>query len=845
MGGLRQRKIGKVIIGILILGLVVSMFFCFSMQNKQRILRQNENYVQDNAVQTADHIDDILQRSLKDIETISCLFGETLDEPVVTPDDLKELTEKSYFDYIRFTDLDGNNVTADGRTSDATDREYFQEGIAGKTGMSVTMRSRITNETLVNFYTPLRYKGEIIGVLRGVYLAEKRMQQLLVSSFFGEEAAAFLCLPDGTLIAGNGETDELPEDFQSVLRSGQYVDESCVADIEEAFETGKSTGFTFHTEYGTGNGYILKLESADWILVQTFPAKVTDAMYTEANNAGVILEASLVVLFLIYLVILIVSNHRQKKNLLEENRDMHYVVEGIPKLYDKFILVDLENGTYRYLMNHESGYRNLPVEGKYELLRRSVLQNVRDEDEKEQLGNFLNPDVIRKNVDINTHDIRMDYRTGKNADEWRRVNIVCLERKEDIPVKVLLARQNITEVKQAEIEKQNVLKEAMEAAENSNRAKSTFLFNMSHDIRTPMNAIIGFTNMAMKKTDDAETVRNYLDKIQRSSDVLLKIINDVLDMARIESGKSMIRLSPGNLQTEAESIRDMFAESMKEAGLTFSVEIDLQDSFVMFDKLWLSKIAINLINNAQKFTPRGGSVFFGIRQLGYVKDGAAEYEMTVRDTGIGMSEEFMSRMFEAFERERTSTVSGIQGTGLGLSIVKSLVDMMGGTIRVSSKQNVGTELVICLTMQVLQEEVEVKEPLSSAAIDCTGKRVFLVEDNELNREIAIEILKEEGFLVEEAEDGLKAVDRMKEVSAGYYDVILMDIQMPGMDGYEATRKIRAMEDTDKAKIPIVAMTANAFEEDKRAAMDAGMNGHIGKPVDVEKMRKVLAKVLKV
>ncbi len=388
------------------------------------------------------------------------------------------------------------------------------------------------------------------------------------------------------------------------------------------------------------------------------------------------------------------------------------------------------------------------------------------------------------------------------------------------------------------------LREALAAAEEASQAKSVFLFNMSHDIRTPMNAIIGFADIAEKHLEEPEVVGNAVRKIKTSSNILLKLINDVLDLARIESGKTKLDLQPLDLLEEQKSIQLLFGEDMRRAGIKFMVEQDVRNPYVLCDSLRLNQISINLLSNARKFTQRGGKVVYRLVQQGEPRDGYAVYRMIVKDNGIGMSREFQKRVFERFEREQTSTVSGIQGTGLGLSIVKRIVEMMNGDIAVESETGAGTEFTVTLRLQVTDEDaVRPKYGPEDGRAGFAGRRILLVEDNELNREIATELLSEEGFAVEEAEDGTVAVKMVAEAPPGYYDVVLMDIQMPVMDGYTATQEIRRLDDPARARVPIVAMTANAFEEDRKKAFEAGMDGHVAKPIDIGRLLDTLEEIL--
>ena len=395
------------------------------------------------------------------------------------------------------------------------------------------------------------------------------------------------------------------------------------------------------------------------------------------------------------------------------------------------------------------------------------------------------------------------------------------------------------------LEQKNVaLQLAVQRETKANLAKREFLFNMSHDIRTPMNAIIGFTALAQTHIDDRGQVEDYLKKISVSSQHLLSLINDVLDMSRIESGKVTLEAKPVHLPELVHELRDIVQAVVSEKDLSLTLDtVGVENEDVIADPLRLEQILINVLANAVKFTPDGGQIGLWIVQKDTAPAGYADFEFHIKDNGIGMSEEFQKHIFEQFARERTSTVSKIQGTGLGMAITKSLVDMMGGRITVKSEQGKGSEFTISLRFPIGEAKTEQTPPAAKASASA-GKKLLVVEDNELNLEIASTLLKEAGFEVDTAENGKIAVEKVEAASADRYDLILMDIQMPEMDGYEATRRIRALPDTKKAALPIVAMTANAFEDDRKNALRAGMNGHIAKPLDIQKLFQVLSELLK-
>ena len=422
---------------------------------------------------------------------------------------------------------------------------------------------------------------------------------------------------------------------------------------------------------------------------------------------------------------------------------------------------------------------------------------------------------------------------------------VAFVHKSDGTRAAIVATRNVDALIKKERLQEMELQKAYIAAEAASKAKTDFLFNMSHDIRTPMNAIIGFTTLLEKHLDDKEAMQNYIAKIKTSNEFLLSLINNVLEMARIESGKEHLDESHENVHEFLQSVFILFDSQMQQKDVKFIKAIQVEHPDVIFDQTKMREILLNILSNALKYTLPGGTVTISITELPQDSPEYATYQTIIQDTGIGMSEEFLPHIFEDFSREHSSTESKVSGTGLGTAIVKKLIDLMQGTITIESELGEGTKITFTMRHKIVEPKKtkQIRKRKKQYPVqDFTGKRILLAEDNELNAEIAIAILEEAGFQIECAEDGIICIDMMEKASSDYYDLILMDIQMPNMNGYKATQIIRRLPDKKKATIPIVAMTANAFEEDKKNAFKAGMNGHIAKPIHVEELFDLLGEL---
>ncbi|MDE6733389.1 MAG: response regulator [Oscillospiraceae bacterium] len=1110
---------------------VILLFWWYSSANRDRIEKQNLNYALDSARQTAERIDGEFQTAVQRIRTYSYIASVSMTSSDITPQMLRDMENSSAFDKFYYINKNGDNLSSDGKILNVSDRNYFKKGISGERGMEVVRDFRFTDDSMIVFYSPLMRGEEIVGLFAGAYRSEDYLEEMLETSYFGEPADVYLCGSDGIVIASTKNASE-GGDFErplvDILRAKDILDKNAAEGARDIFsKTAEGGAFFCSKKHTADNISILYIPDTEYVLVQMFPRAVSREMISSANRAGMFLQLSLVGLFVIYILFIVIQSRRDRVRLERENTEMGYVTSGTSALFNRFVLVDLENSTYRFLLGTSSLDKSFPTSGKYSDYITYRCAGMADEEDKQNFTRYLSEEYIVEEFDAGVADIQYEYKLWAGHEtRWEHLNIVCLERDENGKAKKLLfLRQDITRLKERELkdkaslalavrkerqyitatmsdalcnyeinltrdlltqdiiyqydgksydllelvglkapcsanewferwkkfvdadsledyaagasvpyllelyaegkresvieywrsfdsgkklcirqsffmttdddtgdvmamviikeitgqvlkqrEQMQALQDALMQAQRANTAKTTFLNNMSHDIRTPMNAIIGFTNIALNHIDNKEQVLDSLQKVLSSSNHLLSLINDILDMSRIESGKVQLKEQECSIPELTHNILNIIQPQVKAKQLELFIDtVDVVNEDVIADSLKLSQVFVNLLSNAVKYTPAGGKITFRIIQESTFRHGRCDYTFIIKDNGIGMTPEFVEHIFEPFEREASVTKTGIQGTGLGMAITKNIVDMMNGEIIVNSEKNKGSEFIVKLNLKLgdaekaaakikeleglralvvdddadscesvtrLLEQLGMKaesttspnealkraeenpydtyiidwqmpelsgvetarrlreisenasiivitaydwsdiaqaareagisafcaKPLfmsdlksallalnspaeeqtdekTWANVDLGGKRVLLVEDNEINREIAEVILTEMGLTVETAPDGTDAVAMFEKNPAGYYSAILMDVQMPIMDGYEATRTIRANPRPDAQTLPIIAMTANAMEEDKENALTSGMNAHLAKPIDTNLLLEVLQKYI--
>ena len=539
-----------------------------------------------------------------------------------------------------------------------------------------------------------------------------------------------------------------------------------------------------------------------------------------------------------------VKAKEKKEQEIELQRE---IIEGLGKEYFSVLAVELDKD--RVLSYRESGENGKIISdfcrkcgNRWSKIIPSYAEMMVSDNTNGEFENQLGLETLRSQEKDYSMTYEFKLETGIN---YHQVRVAFVKKKDGTRMAVVGTR-NIDSLIKKERMQEEKLKKAYVAAENANKAKTEFLNNMSHDIRTPMNVILGYNQLMKSQLTESKQL-DYQKKIEQSGKLLLAIINNVLDMARIESGKIKVDENYERVGEVVDEIISTFSSEAEEKEIHLSGSMKVTHRNILCDGTKIREIYVNLVSNAMKYTPRGGNVTITVEELPCEKEGYMKVKSEIKDTGIGMSKEYLPTLFEPFSREQNTTIGRIGGTGLGMPIVKKMVDLMGGSIEVASELGKGTVFTFTLMHKIADrkfysQKTEAAET-SEMGKNLSGKHVLLAEDNDLNAEIAVTVLEETGIVIERVEDGIQCVNRVVQMSPGTYDLILMDIQMPNMDGYKATRCIRRLDDKKKAEIPIIAMTANAFAEDRKKAFDAGMNGHIAKPIDIEKLGAVILSVL--
>jgi len=719
---------------------------------------------------------------------------------------------------------------------------------------------------------PLKFsKGEIKYFGTAMNMAQ--LQGSLTSASFKDSMLTFIVNHKGQRIYVQGKDEKKLDAFNLFDSLGKYkaVAGDTIADLRAKTNHNKA-GITLLDINGVNYDICsVPLKVAPWSMLVVLPQSVLSG--EEGLINGLVARLGFIGLVLLVLGVLVMKQrgNSEKQRILEqalidvekanealeesaaeneaqleEITTQYEMISTAAKVYNVIYYIDLKDHSYievssQFAKVDEYIAARGNADESFEMFYKHLLLPGYEATMRE----FCDLDTIDERLLGKTY-ITREYKGVVNG--WSQGVFIAGDRDEKGRLRhVYWATRDNNDIKEKELAQTKRLEDALEAAEAANEAKTTFLNNMSHDIRTPMNAILGFTKLMEKELNNPKVAADYLKKIHYSGEYLLTIINNILDMARIESGRTTVDEELIDLEESQGAVVAVFEAEAKNKGISLNHDWHIQHRYVYADYAKCQQIAVNLISNAIKYTPNGGSVNVTVEELAYEKLGYTNFCFTVADTGIGMSKEYQKELFEAFSRERNTTHSKVVGTGLGMAIVKKLVDLLEGTITVDSETGKGSTFKVVIPLKIAEapeKYISRYEEAVLADIDFAGKRILLAEDNELNAEIAIAILEEDGFVIEHAEDGVACVDMLNRKPAGYYDLILMDIQMPNLNGYDAANNIRKFADKAKANIPILAMTANAFDEDKEKAFSAGMDGFCTKPIDIQQLHKELARVLK-
>ena len=811
------------------LGILLLAFY----MNAQRNIYFISNCTRELTKATASHVSDVLEESQNTIRSISYLYGQSISSPEADLTLLRELETTSGFDWIRFVDGDGIDYASNGAVADVSDRAYFRRGMEGNSGVCAVLASRVNGEKQIGFYAPVWYEEKICGVMVG-FLSQSTLSNILKTDLYGYPAPTAIVQCNGTILGQYQAPDA--QAFEDIGGLAGMMSASQWKQLSGSLSAQESFVFRFRETGGSSAGALVPIRGTAWSLIQLFPTQAASMLNQRTNADGLLVLTMALLVFLLFLGIFYRTYRQEKtREAVEAGRSrVNTLLRGLADDYQSIVDVDIRKGTEeRFRLGMDPVLPDWAEEDiHYDTAVAEYARAVVAEKDRARFLECNRLDTLQY-ILSKQKSYYMEYDAVVNG-ELRRYQQKCiLSGGSDCP-HVLISIRDITETNRE-------LERAKEAAEAANRAKTMFLFNMSHDIRTPMNAILGFAELIERHRDDPQKLVSYTRNIRQAGDYLMELINSVLEMARIESGSAQLQEEPGDIGEILEGMRAVLGESFAGKGIGVKSSVEVNHTWIYVDRTKAQEIHMNILSNALKYTPEGGSVFLSLRELPDPREGWIVLETVVRDTGIGISPEFLPHIFESFSREKSVTENKIPGTGLGLGIVKRYVELMGGAITVESRQGEGTTVTVRIPHRIAEPPV-LREPAAEEG-DLAGKRILLAEDNALNAEIARELLNDFGVASRRAENGRQCVKALEEAEPGEFDMILMDIQMPFMDGLEATRRIRALADPVKASIPIVAMTANAFDEDRQRCLEAGMNDHLGKPIDPEILKKTLLRYL--
>ena len=746
---------------------------------------------------------------------------------------VNQAREESNFTDFYFISRDGDYITLEGKRGYLDLRTQLSLLILEQQPVVVNSVVPDKPEIMV-FAVPTKqgtYRGFDYEAIAITYNNSDMVEALKISAFDGE-ASTFAVLPDGRVVVDNGSEDMQDiYNFLALLKDSGSLTDQEIGDLRHDFLSGNSGDMVFELN---GRDYYLVYESADfqdWTVLGVVSAAVVNASMNKLQTITVFVVSGIVTALAVMLLLMVIQQNRQK--LKRKDYELLARDELFSKLStnvdDVFLMMDAGNLHVEYVSPN--------IEKLVGLSEQQVLGNIYEiehlvrQDESIHILDQLSEIKPGEQCEWNREYIHQ--KTGEAL--WFRVVVFCTD--------IRGAKKYILDLSDRTKEKKinQTLEDAVRNAENASRAKTTFLNNMSHDIRTPMNAIIGFTNIA-RKYDPKPEVMACLEKIGESSEHLLTLINDVLDISRIESGKIKFAPVPADITEVVNTVLSIMYGFLSNRSLSFFTNIEEPEATcVLADTVRIREVLVNILGNAVKFTEDGGSIHF---ETSYHPGADARHIMVryrVSDTGIGMTEEFIEHIFDEFSQEENNARTHYKGTGLGMAITKRYVDLMGGTISVKSRKGEGSTFTVELPLELTDESNVQKQGFSNTDVDLTDVKILLAEDNDLNAEIAMVQLEELGIRVTRAADGKEAVKTFAENPPGTFDLIFMDIMMPEMNGYEATETIRSMNNRlDGRSIPIIAMTANAFAEDVQASLDAGMNGHIAKPIVIDEVIKAIA-----